>query len=63
VEKISPHVRDKRGCGWIVRFVPIATDAPQQTAALFDPLIGGMRKQKDRRAAVSPKSRTLLSLF
>jgi len=30
---------DKRGRGWIVRFVPIATDAPQQTASLFDHLV------------------------
>ena len=32
-------IADKRGCGWIVGFVPIATDAPQQTVALFDHLI------------------------
>jgi hypothetical protein len=31
---------DKRGRNWIVRFVPIATNAPQQTASLFDHLVG-----------------------
>jgi hypothetical protein len=25
---------------WHVRFVPLATDAPQQTASLFDYLVG-----------------------
>ena len=33
-------IADKRGCNWIVRFVPLATDAPQQTASLFDHLVG-----------------------
>src|SRR5665811_1283072 len=33
-------IADKHGCGWNVRYVPIATDAPQQTASLFDHLIG-----------------------
>jgi hypothetical protein len=31
---------DKRGCCWIVRFVPIATNAPQQIASLFDHIAG-----------------------
>jgi hypothetical protein len=31
---------DKRGRNWIVREVPLATDAPQQTASLFDHLVG-----------------------
>src|ERR1017187_6596544 len=31
---------DKHGRGWIVRYVPIATNAPQQTASLFDHLVG-----------------------
>jgi hypothetical protein len=29
-----------RGCVWNVRFVPIATDAPQQLVPLFDHLVG-----------------------
>jgi hypothetical protein len=33
-------IADKRGCGWIVRFVSLATDAPQQTASLFDNFVG-----------------------
>jgi hypothetical protein len=27
-------------CGWIVCFVPIATDAPQQIVSLFNHLVG-----------------------
>src|SRR5450759_814309 len=47
-----PPIADKRGCGWIVRFVPIATDAPQQsqkdsrgdlpTTAVSQALINGL---------------------
>jgi hypothetical protein len=33
-------IADKHGCGWIVRYVPIAINAPQQTAYLFDHLVG-----------------------
>jgi hypothetical protein len=34
-------IADKRGRGWFVRFVPLATDAPQQMASLFDHHVGG----------------------
>jgi hypothetical protein len=37
---VSP-IADKRGRNWIVHFVPIATNAPQQKASLFDYLVGG----------------------
>jgi hypothetical protein len=33
-------IADKPGRNWIVRFVPLATNAPQQTASLFDHLVG-----------------------
>ena len=31
---------DERGRNWTVRYVPIESDAPQQTASLFDQLVG-----------------------
>src|ERR1035437_992615 len=43
----SCPIADKQECGWNVRFVPIATDAPQQTVSLFDHL-GRAGKQRVR---------------
>jgi hypothetical protein len=37
---------DKRGCGWNVRSVPIAIDAPQQAAPLFDHLVGAGKQRR-----------------
>jgi hypothetical protein len=37
---------DKRGRSWIVRFVPIATNAPQQIASLFDHLVGAGKQHR-----------------
>jgi hypothetical protein len=36
---VSP-IGDKRERRWFVRFVPIATNAPQQTVALLDHIVG-----------------------
>ena len=36
---LTPKADIDRG-GWHVRFVPLATNAPQQTASLFDHLVG-----------------------
>jgi hypothetical protein len=33
---------DKRGRSWIVRFVPLANNAPQQIASLFDHLVSAI---------------------
>jgi hypothetical protein len=38
-------IADKRRCGWIVRYVPLATDAPQQKGSLFDHLVGTGKKR------------------
>jgi hypothetical protein len=39
-------IADKRGRGWFVRFVPIAANAPQQTACLFDHLVGAGEQRR-----------------
>jgi hypothetical protein len=39
-----PPITDIRRIGWYVRYVPIATNAPQQTAYLFDHLVGTLYK-------------------
>src|ERR1019366_2972949 len=38
-------IADKRGRNWIVRYVPLATNAPQQIASLFDHLVGAGEKR------------------
>jgi len=48
---LPPFVRfgpkaDKRGHNWIVRFVPIATDAPQQTDAMGGYLAAARERQR-----------------
>jgi hypothetical protein len=45
---------DKTERNWIVRFVPIATDAPQQTASLFDHLVGGDQQARRHVEAERP---------
>jgi hypothetical protein len=40
----------------IVRFVPLATDAPQQKTSLFDQVVGEPYQKKDRLAAVLLRS-------
>jgi hypothetical protein len=42
---------DKRACGWNVRYVPLATNAPQQTAALFDHVISAGEQGRRHREA------------
>jgi hypothetical protein len=44
-------IGDKNGHGWFVRDVPIATDAPQQTASLFDHLVGASKQRRRHREA------------
>jgi hypothetical protein len=37
---------NKRGYGWIVRFVPLSIDASQQKASLFDHLVGAGEQRR-----------------
>ena len=39
-------IADKRERNWIVRFVPIAANAPQQKVALLDHLVGGSEQRR-----------------
>src|ERR1035437_6402696 len=51
-------IGDKTRCGRFVRDVPLATDAPEQTASLFDYFVGTLL-HKQRRTSASGFTRRL----